>query len=86
MSQLWLLRAALVFSNDDDLELLCIDISAAKHADLLFVKTKEDGENDLSVYCEREGIKHHLIRTFGEALPVVQDIVEGRKTIQDVLS
>ncbi|KAF5311005.1 hypothetical protein D9619_007738 [Psilocybe cf. subviscida] len=62
------------------------DISAAKHADLLFVKTKEDGENDLSVYCEREGIKHHLIKTFGEALPVVQDIVEGRKTIQDVLS
>jgi 2-hydroxy-3-keto-5-methylthiopentenyl-1-phosphate phosphatase len=61
------------------------DISAAKHADVLFVKDKEDGENDLHSYCNREGIKHILFRDFGNALPVVQSLVEGRKTVQEVL-
>jgi len=30
---------------------LSTDLSAAKHADLLFVKDKLDGENDLADYC-----------------------------------
>jgi 2-hydroxy-3-keto-5-methylthiopentenyl-1-phosphate phosphatase len=56
------------------------DMSAAKHADVLFVKTKEDGENDLHAYCDREGIKHILFPNFSHALNVVKDIVEGKTT------
>lgn len=62
-----------------------VDISAAKYADLLFVKTKEDGENDLSVYCHREGIKHFLFSDFAEALPIVESVVKGEKTIDSIL-
>jgi len=61
------------------------DISAAKHADLLFVKKELDGENDLSVYCQREGIKHAVFDEFSKVLPVVDSIVKGTKTIQEVV-
>lgn len=64
--------------------MVTVDISAAKYADVLFVKTKEDGENDLSVYCQREGIKHILFSDFSKALPTVESIVKGEKTIEDV--
>ncbi|KAF8155689.1 HAD-like domain-containing protein [Crassisporium funariophilum] len=61
------------------------DISAAKHADVLFVKTKSDGENDLAAYCQREGIKHALFSDFSQALPVVESIVKGSITIDEVV-
>ncbi|PPQ88787.1 hypothetical protein CVT25_010473 [Psilocybe cyanescens] len=61
------------------------DISAAKYADVLFVKTKLDGENDLAAYCQREEIKHVLFSDFSKALPMVQSIVEGKKTIDEVV-
>ncbi|KAG6872469.1 hypothetical protein C0995_009468 [Termitomyces sp. Mi166 len=61
------------------------DISAARHADLLFVKVKGDGENDLSTYCTREGIKHMLFEDFSHALPVVQSVVAGETTVAKVL-
>lgn len=60
------------------------DISAAEHADLLFVKEKEDGENDLATYCIKEHIKHVLFKDFADALPVVRDIVDGLKTIDEI--
>ncbi|KAF9530291.1 HAD-like domain-containing protein [Crepidotus variabilis] len=59
------------------------DISAARYADVLFVKTKSDGENDLSVYCQRERIKHILFDDFSKALPIVQAIVAKQKSIDD---
>ncbi|KAF8069232.1 HAD-like domain-containing protein [Lyophyllum atratum] len=62
------------------------DISAAKHADLLFVKVKGDGENDLAAYCAREGIKHVPFEDFSKALPVVQSVVSGEKTIAEVVN
>ncbi|KAG9127712.1 hypothetical protein FRC07_010477 [Ceratobasidium sp. 392] len=63
------------------------DMSAAKHADVLFVKNdKPEGENDLAAYCVKEGIGHILFRTFGDALPVVKDVVEGRKTAEEALA
>lgn len=34
------------------------DLSAAKHADLLFAKTMESGHSDLQTYCEKQGIRH----------------------------
>ncbi|KAJ6579381.1 HAD-like domain-containing protein [Mycena sp. CBHHK59/15] len=62
------------------------DMSAAKHADVLFVKQKDDGENDLAAYCRREGIKHILFRDFAQALKVVQAVVRGEKTPEEVLA
>jgi len=62
------------------------DISAAKHADVLFVKQKGDGENDLATYCTRQGIRHVLFTDFAKALPVVQSVVKGEKSVDEVLS
>jgi len=61
------------------------DISAAKHADLLFVKTKSDGENDLAEYCKREGIKHVLFNDFSKIIPAVNSIVKGSQSIKEVI-
>jgi len=61
------------------------DMSAAKHADLLFVKLKGDGENDLHEYCKTEGINHVLFYNFSEALDVVSSVVEGKETVASVL-
>jgi len=54
------------------------DLSAARHADVLFVKQKAGGENDLAAFCRREGIPHIIFEDFNEALPIVQAIVSGR--------
>lgn len=61
-----------------------IDLSAARHADVLFVKAKED-ENDLAAYCRKEGIKHIIFKDFSEALPIVESVVKGQKTVAEVL-
>ena len=61
-------------------------MSAARHADVLFVKTKDGGENDLARFCNREGIKHLLFTDFSQVTPLVEDIVTGKKTTQEVLS
>lgn len=62
-------------------------MSAAKHADVLFAKNdKPEGENDLTNYARREGIRHLLFKDFSEALPIVQSVVLGRKTVDDVLT
>jgi 2-hydroxy-3-keto-5-methylthiopentenyl-1-phosphate phosphatase len=61
-------------------------MSAAKHAHVLFVKQKPDNENDLAAYCVREGIRHVLFDNFSKALPVVQSIVNGKKTVDEVLT
>jgi hypothetical protein len=65
---------------------LFLDMSAARHADVLFVKTKEQGENDLAAYCNKEGIKHILFPNFSEALKVVKSVVKGDKTTDEVLA
>jgi len=62
------------------------DISAAKHADILFVKQKADGENDLATYCTRRGIRHILFTDFSKALPVVQSVVKGDRGVDEALS
>jgi 2-hydroxy-3-keto-5-methylthiopentenyl-1-phosphate phosphatase len=60
------------------------DMSAAKHADVLFVKTKGD-ENDLATYCKREAIKHITFENFGDVLPIVESIVKGEKSVKEIL-
>lgn len=59
-------------------------MSAAKHADVLFVKAKDD-ENDLAAYCTKEGIKHIIFSDFSEALPIVESVVKGKKSVAEVL-
>ena len=56
------------------------DMSAARHADVLFVKKKPGADNDLAAYCTREGIPHVLFSDFARALVAVRSIVEGEKT------
>ncbi|THH03060.1 hypothetical protein EW145_g6563 [Phellinidium pouzarii] len=61
------------------------DMSAARHADVLYVKTIEGNENDLHAYCTREGIKHVPFTDFSQALESVQSIVTGVRTKEEVL-
>ncbi|KDQ52166.1 hypothetical protein JAAARDRAFT_163079 [Jaapia argillacea MUCL 33604] len=61
------------------------DMSAASHADVLFVKLKEDGESDLATYCRHEGIPHIEFRNFSSALAVVQKVVSGEKSVQEAM-
>ncbi|KAF8632335.1 hypothetical protein AX15_001923 [Amanita polypyramis BW_CC] len=62
------------------------DISAARHADVLFVKVKPGGGNDLATYCKQHGIKHILFEDFSKALVVVRAIVNGEKTIDEAVA
>lgn len=63
-----------------------LDMSAARHANVLFVKQKEDGDNDLAAFCKREGIPHILFEDFGKALNAVKSVVEGEKSVQEILT
>ncbi|KAM6503151.1 HAD-like domain containing protein [Amanita muscaria] len=62
------------------------DISAARHADVLFVKEKPGGDNDLAAYCRKHGIKHIIFEDFSRALGVVKAIVAGEKTIDEAVA
>jgi 2-hydroxy-3-keto-5-methylthiopentenyl-1-phosphate phosphatase len=60
-------------------------MSAARHADVLFVKKPPGKDSDLATYCAKEGIPHILFENFTQALPVVQSVVTGEKTKDEVL-
>ncbi|KAJ7452268.1 HAD-like domain-containing protein [Mycena latifolia] len=62
------------------------DMSAARHADVLFVKHKGDGENDLAAFCTRERIPHIIFADFAQALGVVRAVVEGEITKEEALA
>ena len=47
---------------------------------MLFVRVKDDGENDLAAFCVRENIPHVLFSDFARALVAVRSIVSGEKT------
>lgn len=53
------------------------DMSAAQHADVLFVKQTVSGENDLSRYCKSQNIPHLMFPSFNQALEVVKTVVAG---------
>ncbi|CDZ97641.1 Pyridoxal phosphate phosphatase-related [Phaffia rhodozyma] len=59
------------------------DMSAAQHADCLFVKNKEG--NDLATYCTNQGFPFKLFDTFEYVLKDVQDVIGGRKTAEEVM-
>lgn len=62
------------------------DMSAAQHADVLFVKMKENGESDLANYCDNMGIKNIKFQDFSQALPIVQGIVARTISIEQALA
>lgn len=62
------------------------DMSAAAHADLLFVKLNADGHSDLSKYCIKEHIKHVEFYDFKKVLARVQEVVKGDRTIPQILA
>ncbi|KAI0367417.1 hypothetical protein BV20DRAFT_1045630 [Pilatotrama ljubarskyi] len=62
------------------------DMSAARHADVLYVKQKEGGDNDLAAFCRRENIPHILFEDFNHALRSVSAIIEGKKSVKDALA
>ncbi|BGP55334.1 hypothetical protein JCM8202_002166 [Rhodotorula sphaerocarpa] len=61
------------------------DLSAAKAADLLFVKVIPNHSNDLSVHCDRENIPYIPFITFDKVKDVIARIVEGKSTIDEEL-
>jgi len=61
------------------------DLSAAAHADVLFAKTKPDGESDLAEYCKEQGIGYVAFTDFDEALPIVQAVVRGELGVEEVV-
>lgn len=60
------------------------DLSAARSADVLFVKVKEGTGNDLAKHCTREQIRHRTFESFLEVKEVVQSVVEGKVKAEDV--
>lgn len=54
------------------------DISAAKHADVLFARK----ERDLEFYCKRENIPFIAFDTFAEVENVVRSLVDGKARIE----
>ena len=61
-------------------------MSAARHADVLFVKTKPGHDNDLHAYCSREGIPHITFENFHQVLPIVQKVVNGELSVSEALA
>ncbi|KAF5096169.1 hypothetical protein D0Z00_002864 [Geotrichum galactomycetum] len=54
------------------------DLSAARETDLLFAKEGKD----LITYCKRENIPYTTFASFKDIHTKIQDIVEGKKTVQ----
>ncbi|SCZ98765.1 BZ3500_MvSof-1268-A1-R1_Chr3-1g05605 [Microbotryum saponariae] len=61
------------------------DLSAARAADLLFVKVVPGHTNDLSVHCDREKIPYVAFEQFLQVKDAVADVIEKRATIEQLL-
>lgn len=62
------------------------DLSAARHADLLFTKVLPGGNTELLAYCKREGIPHVRFSSFDTVQKDVAEVVEGRKEPAQVVA
>lgn len=51
-------------------------MSAATHADVLFVKDKPD--NDLGRYCDRKGYPYKLFKDWTQIQAAVEGIIQGK--------
>ncbi|GAA6025274.1 hypothetical protein JCM11491_000156 [Sporobolomyces phaffii] len=61
------------------------DLSAARAADLLFVKVIEGHTNDLQVHCDRESIPYVPFSHFEQVGDVVKPVVDKKQTVQQHL-
>ncbi|GAA5971273.1 hypothetical protein JCM3765_000968 [Sporobolomyces pararoseus] len=61
------------------------DLSAARAADLLFVKVIENHTNDLQVHCDREQIPYVPFSQFEQVKDVVKSVVDKEMTVQQHL-
>lgn len=62
------------------------DLSAAKHADVLFVKvTGIDEKDNLKKHCDKAGIPYVPFSDFHVAKAIVGQIIRGEKTKEDFL-
>ncbi|GAA6060522.1 hypothetical protein JCM10212_005603 [Sporobolomyces blumeae] len=61
------------------------DLSAARAADLLFVKVIENHTNDLSVHCDREKIPYVPFSHFEQVRDAVKSVVEKQKSVDELL-
>ncbi|KAJ9111093.1 hypothetical protein QFC19_001291 [Naganishia cerealis] len=61
------------------------DMSAAAHADLLFVKEMPNGDSDLAAYCKEQNIDHVSFKDFNKVLEVVKSVVDGVNTVPEVI-
>lgn len=65
---------------------LSTDLSAAKHADVLFVKvTGIDEKDNLKKHCDKAGIPYVPFSDFHVAKAIVGQIIRGEKTKEDFL-
>ena len=62
------------------------DLSAAKHADVLFAKEMANGDSDLMAYCKKETIPFVPFTDFTKVLEKVKEVVEGKKSPKEVLA
>ncbi|KAI5480444.1 protein of pyridoxal phosphate phosphatase-related family [Pseudohyphozyma bogoriensis] len=61
------------------------DLSAARAADLLFVKVIPNHTNDLSVHCDREKIPYVAFEQFLQVKDTVESVVTKKTTIEALL-
>ncbi|SCV74275.1 BQ2448_6707 [Microbotryum intermedium] len=61
------------------------DLSAARAANLLFVKVIPGHTNDLSVHCDREQIPYVAFEQFLQVKDAVANVIEKRATIEQLL-
>ena len=77
----------LIYSSDLILIVVYLeDMSAARHADLLFVKQKPGADNDLAAFCRKEGIPHVQFEDFNRALDLVKQVVEKKLSVKEALA
>ncbi len=62
------------------------DLSAARAADLLFVKVIPNHTNDLSKYCIREEIPFVQFAEFSQVKTAIKAVVTKTKTIKELLA
>lgn len=60
------------------------DMSAARHADVLFVKAKQD--NDLATYCDNHKIGYHLFEDWTVPKKMLQQVMNGEMPLEKFIT
>lgn len=62
------------------------DLSAARAADLLFVKVVPGAHNDLARHCKKESIPHIVFDSFDLVQKTVEDVVVNGRALADLVA